>query len=259
MRHTIATLFLISWLLVPGAHARSQLVLPYPSSFGQFQAATYDDSGTRLGDARFEIERLEGGRVRMMMSTEIEAGASNQASIVLAPLPKERGLRVIEQRSESRDPSGQSLGVLHVDHEKGVGRCIPADPEEPTRSMELPEQERIANVALNLLFSPMALGEARSADFDIFLCRGGPRVIAFSAASVPRVDADPTARIVEIRYEPNPGPALRWLAGNWLPQFSFWLDGDGNYLANRISLYTQGPEVLVVRDGISPRTLSPEH
>ena len=245
-------------MLVPEAQARSQLVLPYPVSFGKFQAATYDDSGARLGDARFEVERLESGRVRMMMWTKIDAGASNLASIELAPLPEERGLRVVEQRSESHDSSGESLGVLHVDHEKGVGSCTPGDPGEPTLSMTLPDQERIANVALNLLFSPMALGQAKSTEFDIFLCSGGPRVIAFSAASVPRVDADPTSRIVEIRYEPNLSPALHWLASRWLPEFRFWLDGDGNYLAHRISLYTRGPEGLVVRDGISPRTLSPE-
>jgi hypothetical protein len=46
------------------------------------------------------------------------------------------------------------------------------------------------------------------------------------------------------------------MAGSWLPQFSFWLDGEGNYLAHRIPLYSQGPEVLVVRHGISPLTLT---
>ena len=27
-----------------------------------------------------------------------------------------------------------------------------------------------------------------------------------------------------------------------MPQYSFWLDGDGNYVAHRIPLYTRGPE-----------------
>ena len=252
-------MLIASALFATGAQARSQLILPYPADSGLISAGTYDMTGSRLGAAQFEIDTFEDGRVKMTMVTGIDDGASNHASIVLEPLDRQRGLRAIEQRSESYDATGKSLGVLHVDHEKGIGRCIPADPEEPAESMTLPEEEKIANVALNLLFSPMALGQSDSMDFQIFLCNGGPRLIAFSAAKVPRVDADPTARIVEIRYEPNLGPALQWLAASWLPQFSFWLDGDGNYLAHRISLYTQGPEVLVVRDGISPKTLTPSH
>lgn len=258
MQKPIWTLLLVCCLVAPDARARSELVLPYPAAFGLFSAATYDDNGSRLGDAQFEIKRLEDGRVRMTMIAGIDSGASNHASIVLAPLGQARGLRALEQRSESHDASGQSLGVLHVDHERGVARCIPPDRNEPTQSIQLPDQERIANVALNLLFSPMALGKAHATDFQIFLCRGGPRVVAFSAALAPRVDAHPTDRIVEIHYEPNLARTIRWLAGDWLPQYSFWLDGQGDYLAHRISLYAAGPEVLVVRDGISPRTLTPE-
>lgn len=250
-------MLMASALFATGAHARSQLILPYPADSGLISAATYDMTGSRLGAAQFEIETFEDGRVEMTMVTGIDNGASNHASILLEPIDQRSGLRAVEQRSESYDAAGRSLGVLHVDHEKGIGRCIPADQKKPAQSMTLPEQERIANVALNLLFSPMALGQSESMDFQIFLCEGGPRLIAFSAVTVPRVDADPTARIVEIRYEPNLGPALQWLASSWLPKFSFWLDGHGNYLAHRISLYTQGPEVLVVRDGISPKTLTP--
>ncbi len=163
---------------------------------------------------------------------------------------------MVEQRSESRDASGRSLGVLHVDHEAGVGHCHPGhgDAAHP-KTIALPEQERIANVALNLLFSPIALGVENTTDFQVFVCIGGPRVIEFSAAREPRVD-DAADRIIEIRYKPDLGRAIDWIAGEWLPHYSFWLDGNGNYLAHRVPLYSRGPEVLVVRDGISPRTLT---
>ena len=251
-------MLLVCCMLVPDAQARSVLELPYPSTFGQFAASTYADDGSRLGAAQFEIEKLRDGRVRMTVKTGIDRGASNIASILMAPVDGADRLRVLEQRSESHDANGHSLGVLHVDLEAGIGRCTPAgnDLDGVSQTIALPERERIANVALNLLFSPMAIGKESRADFQVFVCRGGPRVVEFSAAREPRVDANPIDSIVEIRYKPDLGPAVEWVAGDWLPEFSFWLDGEGNYLAHRIPLYSKGPEVLVVRTGISPLTLT---
>lgn len=258
VRVALGTVLLVCTALIPDAQARSVLELPYPSAFGLFEAATYADDGSRLGPALFEIEELRDGRVRMTVKTGIDRGASNIASILLAPVDGEDRLRVVEQRSESHDADGRSLGLLHIDHEAGIGRCTPAGDgrDAAPQTITLPEQERIANVALNLLFSPMALGKASHANFQVFVCRGGPRVIEFSAARQPRVDANTTGGIVEIRYKPDLGPAVEWLAGDWLPEFSFWLDGKGNYLAHRTPLYSKGPEVLVVRSGISPLTLT---
>jgi len=246
---------LASSLVASVAHARSLLELPYPTSFGLIEAATYGEGGLRLGTAHFEVEELGDGRVRMTVRTGIDHGASNEASIVLEPVAGGRRLRAVEQRSESRDEQGRSLGVLFVDHKAGVGRCTPS-PERggKARSITLPDRERIANVALNLLFTPLAQGEEARTDFQLFLCRDGPRVVDFSAVREERAGQD---RIVEIRYQPDLGPAIAWIAGGLLPEFSFWLDHDGNYLAHRIPLYSKGPEVLVVREGLTPATLAP--
>jgi hypothetical protein len=44
------------------------------------------------------------------------------------------------------------------------------------------------------------------------------------------------------------------------PRLSFWFDRakPNPWLAHRIPLYGDGPEVLVIRDGIPPRWLSDE-
>ena len=81
-------------------------------------------------------------------------------------------------------------------------------------------------------------------------------MIDFQGYVAPNVDAGPETRIVEIRYRPDLG-ALTWLGSAFLPTFSVWLDGEGDYVAHRIPLYNEGPEVLVVREGLSPRSFSP--
>ncbi len=66
------TVLLSCVAIVPDAHAGSALELPYPLSFGLFEAATYDEAGARLGPAQFEVEELLDGRVRMTVTTGID-------------------------------------------------------------------------------------------------------------------------------------------------------------------------------------------
>ena len=84
-------MLMASALFATGAHARSQLILPYPADSGLISAATYDMTGSRLGAAQFEIETFEDGRVEMTMVTGIDNGASNHASIVLEPIDRDHG------------------------------------------------------------------------------------------------------------------------------------------------------------------------
>jgi len=64
-------------------------------------------------------------------------------------------------------------------------------------------------------------------------------------------------RIVEIEYKPELGPVLSVLARGFVPNLSFWFDanGSGTYLAHRMPLFSKGPEVTIVRDGLSPSIL----
>jgi hypothetical protein len=65
--------------------------------------------------------------------------------------------------------------------------------------------------------------------------------------------------IVEIRYGPDLGSAVAFFASRLLPSFSFWFDAkDGAYLGHRMPLHRQGPEVVLVRSGLTPRDLGVE-
>jgi hypothetical protein len=87
---------------------------------------------------------------------------------------------------------------------------------------------------------------------------GAPRPT--SRASLPGCCHSDASQIVEIRYGPALGPMLSWIAPSLVPRLSFWFDRakPNPWLAHRIPLYGDGPEVLVIRDGIPPRWLSDE-
>jgi hypothetical protein len=233
-------------LVSQAAHAGSAIELPYPVAFGTVPAATYSGSGRVVGSSTMTADLLPDGRVRLAVQTGIEGGASMRASALLAPVEGRRALRVLEQQSESRDESGKSLGLLRIDHTRGIASCTL---EGETEELVLGEDERVANVLLNLLFQPLATTPQQEIDFQVFFCRGGPRVVDFMAS---RVETAPGSALAEIHYQPDLGGFINWAAAVLIPKLSFWLDGEGNYVAHRIPLYSSGPEVLVVRDGLSP-------
>lgn len=238
------------------AGARSQLAIAAPRSFGEFEATTYDDGGQAIGRAQLVLRKTDGGRVEMSSRTSIDGGARNEVRAVLA-LDGERGqMRLISQRVESFDEHGASRGVIAIDHEGGTGSCE-RNKTGDSASIALPEDDRIANAVLNLLFAPIARDGVERIAFQVFLCRGGPRILDFVGSSVPRVDAHAERRVVDVQYRPDLGPLLRWLPDAVLPELHFWLDENGEYLAHRIPLYTDGPEVLVIRSDLSPTSLEP--
>jgi hypothetical protein len=240
------------------AAGESQLVLPFPVSFGGFPAATYDQSGERIGGAELAILRQPDGQVRIEVETGMDGGARTKAHAVLRPVAGKRGLVLVREQSESSDGQGKSLGLLEIDHETGRASCkTPAGDAESTEQFELPSGERVANVPLNLLFLPLVHGEVEEIEFQYFLCRGGARVMNFRAelAGIPSVDGD--HRIIEVTYGPSLGKVVSWLASTLIPRLSFWFEADesGTYLAHRGPLFSKGPEVLVVVDGVSPTAL----
>lgn len=256
---------LVALLVASTSQARSVLELPYPSErTGHFPAVTYADDGRRLGDSAFDIEDLADGRVRISATTHIDGGASNRSQILLAPVPGRKHLRILAQRSESRDETGRSMGVMSIDHESGIATCAPGEAPgaiHDTTRIALPARERVANLALNLLFQPLAQEEVREVDFEILVCRAlgsGPRILPFSAkrdeTRVGRPDA-PVGDLVEIRYQPDFGPFVGWMAGHWMPRLSLWLDPHGSFIGQRVPLYSKGPEVIVLRKGHSPDEL----
>ncbi len=254
MRTAIRTLVAACLLLPPAdGLAASALRLPVPGHFGAVPAETFDGEGDRVGGATLEIRRLDDGHVLMSVETGIEGAERSRAEAELRPAPEGGALELVRQRSRSVDASQNPLGVLEIDHLAKRGSCTPAGDGEP-QVIELPDPDRVANVPLNLLFLPLVRGEKKTVDFQILLCRGGPRLVDATAevASVATAPGQPGHRMVEVRYKLDFGPFLSRLAAPFMPRLSFWFDRDaaGEWLAHTQPLFAKGPTVLVVRSGI---------
>lgn len=245
----------------PGARAESALRLPAPDRFGAIPAVTYDADGHPIGQGLFRVERRENGNVWIEAETAIDAGGNNAVSAELEPMGNGE-LRLVSQFSRSHDVIGEALGLLQIDHRAHLARCFPpqengsaSEPEE----LELPAQDRVANVPLNLLFLPLVRGQEKRVDFQILLCRGGPRLVD-AKGTVMRREAKHgtgTGDLVEIEYELDLPMALAFVARPFLPRISMWFDSQepGAWLGHRMPLYAKGPTVLVVRSGVSLESL----
>jgi hypothetical protein len=64
--------------------------------------------------------------------------------------------------------------------------------------------------------------------------------------------------IIEVRYRPEFGRLISFVAAALTPNLSFWYDANagGSYLAHRMPLFSKGPEVLVIREGVEHAVLS---
>lgn len=258
MRRLAAPVFALALGLAIGARAESELRLPLPESFGDIDAGTFDARGQRVGEARMSVTRRGEGRVELQARSGIEGSARSEVSALMQVEEGGRTLRLLSQRSESFDETGASLGVLSVDHEQRVARCGAAPGSgTPDVVVELPAQDRVVNVPLNLLFQRLVTGEVKEVAFQVLLCRFGARLIDAHA----RVATPARARggLVEVQYELDLG-LLATMAAPFLPTLSFWFDRDapGAWVAHRMPLFSKGPTVLVVRSGFTPERLTPD-
>jgi len=251
-------------LFATAASAESALQLPYPppEAFGVTPASTYDEEGQRVGDARVQLERLANGHVAVHLRSGFDGGARIALDAELAPIDVDgrRMLRILHERSQSHDPDGKPLVVLEVDHVKGVASCTPpeGDAGDPSQ-LELPTPDRIVNVPLNLLFQPLANGDTDRVDTQAFFCLGGARVMGFNGKlASPRKNSETGNRkIREVRYGPDGKGLLSWAARPFAPKISFWMDAanNGAYVAHRMPLYSRGPVVYVIAEGIDPEAV----
>jgi len=241
--------------------ADSELELPYPASFGKIPAATFDTGRHRVGDADLEVEKLEDGNVRIFAESGVDGGARTVATATLAPIVDTNLLQPIFQESRTFDANNEALGTLSIDHRIGEATCsFPAANGEGVRTqrLPLPKRDRVANVPLNLLFDPLIKGEASTVDFQILLCKSDAQLVDFQARVVRRNgDADGGDHLVEVRYGPDFGAFVSLLTNTVVPRLSFWFDpaSPSPWVAHRMPLYADGPEVFVVRQGIETNTL----
>jgi hypothetical protein len=238
------------------ARGESSLRLDAPTVFGIVPASTYDAQRRRVGDAHLAIERLSDGRVRMTSESGFTGGARTALAMVLEPIAEGGKLRPILQESRSIDLDGRELGALVIDHRAGVARCF--DPGGEQRAeVPLPDGDRVANVTLSLLLPPLARGDTDRIEFQLFFCGLGTRFVPFSANRAP-TNGRP-GHVVEVRYGPDFGMASL-MAQALVPKLSFWFDSSDpeRWMAHRLPLYGNGPEVFVVRDGVPTTWLGDE-
>ncbi len=256
------------------AGAESDLTLRAASDFEPVAATTFDEAGAPVGESSFAVETDDQGRQVMHVTLAIEGGGTNVSQATLAPLDSERtrggGLpavsaaprsyRLLEQRSQATRADGVALPLLVIDHQKRRVSCYPASEAGASRPsggqhVDLPDDDRVVNVPMQLLFQPLVRGEVDSLRFQIAMCTKGPVIHDVIAVRGPTRMRD-GRRVVEIRYGPDFGKAVAWLASRVLPVFSFWFDAnDGRYLGHRMPLHRKGPEVLLVRQGLTPPQL----
>ncbi len=258
-------------LLADPAASESQFQLPALDGPAGITATTFDKSGHAVGSSSFEIEALAEGLRKMTVKLGIDAGGENVSEVTLATAssgpagsaglayPATGGMRIVEERSQSTRTDGVRLDLLVIDHVAGRASCIPdAGGPEKARSLDLPDRDRVVNVPMQLLFEPLVNGEVEEVRFQIVLCTDGPKLQDMIAVRGPRLERE-GREVVEIRYGPDFGKAVAWFASRLLPSFSFWFDAkDGAYLGHRMPLHSKGPEILLVRSGLTPSDLGVE-
>jgi hypothetical protein len=254
-----AAVILLASLAALEAAAESDVILPLPKMFGEIPAETWDESGHRVGAATMAVTRRPDGLVELTGISGIDGSAGTRATAVLEVIEGGNGLRLLSQRSQSTDESGRSLGVLSIDHSKGTATCgVPAGSDDAPTIVELPAEDRVVNVPLNLLFHQLVTGKSEEVSFQILLCRFGARLVPAMAHVVTPPGAGGKG-LLEVEYNVDFG-MLSSLAAPFLPKLSFWFDPDspGSWIAHRMPLFSKGPTVLVVRSGFTPAQLEGE-
>jgi hypothetical protein len=265
-RKSLRSILLCTCILAlysPMSHAESVVNLPYPTpdAFGVTPASTFDETGKRVGDASIEISLREDGHVMLKMLSGYDDGARIVLDAELAPVTvaETRMLRVLHESSHSFDPDGKPLVRLDIDHVEEEASCTDPEDKANRSTMPLPSPDRVVNVPLNLLLRPLGQNGLSTINTQTFFCLGGARVMGFNAVLQDKAEPNgaPDDHIREIRYEPDGKSFISWAAKAVAPKISFWMNTQdrGAYVGHRMPLYSKGPIVYVIADGVDPKRL----
>ncbi len=251
-------MFAVALCVLPqSAGAESSLLLPFPPELGPVPATTFDAVGREIGRSEFSLEAIDEDHFELLVTMRIDGGAHTRVRAVFEAVPDganaEPRLRMLTERSQSFEVDGTPMTLLEIDHVAGTASCTPpADSADVPSTLSLPTDDRVANTPMHLLFLPIIRGEVERIRFQLFVCRGGATLHDFVAlAGGPPVTRDGRT-IQEIRYGPDLGRWVSWVASRVLPKLSFWFDTShrGEYVAHRMPLYSKGPEILMIRSGV---------
>lgn len=258
------------------ASAESRFTLHAPQDFEAIGATTFDEQGHEIGRSSFEGDRDTDGTRHMRVTMSVEGGGQNVSQATFVPVPldaavagasegaragletsvdrvQEIALRLVEQRSQATSADGKVFPLLVIDHQARRVSCIPANGDaSQAEHVEIPENDRVVNVPMQLLFLPMVRGEVDTLNFQVAMCKPEPVIYQMIAVRNEPVVRD-GRRIIQIEYGPDLGKTIAWLASRLLPSFAFWFDADtGEYIGHRMPLHREGPEILLVRTGLDP-------
>ncbi|MEJ2687479.1 MAG: hypothetical protein P8124_09790 [Gammaproteobacteria bacterium] len=248
------TLLLV--LACNAAHGASALVLPMPKRFGHIDAFTYDTAGHRNGKALLSLTRQADADVLLQVDMRLATGARTHLQALMRPIHRGRALRVVTERSASRNANGILIASMTIDHRAGFASCT--DAAHRTHTIRLPHPDRVLNVPLNLFLRPLAAGAEKRADFQTLACGKDIRLVDTRAQVTARVPAgNGHPPLVRVRCRFQLGALLSALAGPFLPRLVFWFDagGSGGWVAHHAPLYSNGPSILVLRRSLRPSEL----
>lgn len=237
------------------ARGESSLALSPPGVFGDIAAETYDEHGRKVGGASLRVERLATGNIRMEVLSGIDGSAQFTGSAELAPHGADGSLRLVRESTQALDRAERALGETIIDHVAGFAQCgTPEGSSVAPMRIDLPIDDRVVSVPLNLLFQPLVSGKAEVVDFQVLLCQAfrGARIVGARAEVVDAIGEEGD-RILEIRYSLDFGLLLSRLAAPFMPRLSFWFDesSPGEWVGHRMPLFSRGPTVVVVRSGFA--------
>ena len=130
--------------------------------------------------------------------------------------------------------------------------------DEQERLREWTTRVKTARLAVCVISAGYQSARVCREEFQIAACEDGPTLYDMIAV---RGDTRTKRgrRVIEVEYGPDFGKAVAWLAARLLPSFSFWFDADsGAYLGHRMPLHRKGPEITLVRQGLTPPELGIE-
>lgn len=233
-------------------YAGSAVRFPLPGQYGEKAAIVYDDNGERIGQATVSMKKNDNDLVKIIVRIALDSGIKARMKADLKFSDDKKSLLLVFQETRTSNTEGHLINRMWVDHIRRKAVCINAKNEK--LYINIPDDDRIVNVPLNLLLKTVAAGDKDRVGFQTLVCGDDIKLLD---TDVERKATRTKTGIVETRYQFDLGLFLSVLATPFLPRISFWFESGypNAWIGYRMPLYSNGPTVLVLRDDYSPEDL----